>query len=60
MTAMGVQVLCRLLNKNVSTGDDWWGVRWKLIPESLRCYSVRVHDVQCFGRTDSKRCVSGS
>ena len=25
MTAMGVQVIGTLLNKNVSTGDDWWG-----------------------------------
>jgi len=38
MTAMGVQVLGTLLNKNMSKGDDWWGVRWQLIPESLRCY----------------------
>ena len=40
MTAMGVQVIGTLLNKNVSTGDDWWGERWKLIPESLRCYAL--------------------
>ena len=33
-----VQVLGTLLNKNMSKGDDWWGVRWQLIPESLRCY----------------------
>ncbi len=30
MTAMGVQVIGTLLNKNVSTGDDWWGERWQL------------------------------
>ncbi len=35
MTAMGVQVIGTLLNKNVSTGDDWWGERWQLIPDSL-------------------------
>ena len=40
MTAMGVQVIGTLLNKNVSTGDDWWGERWQLIPESLRCYAL--------------------
>ena len=40
MTAMGVQVLGTLLNKNVLTGDDYWGVRWQQIPESLRCYAL--------------------
>jgi len=40
MTAMGVQVIGTLLNKNVSTGDDWWGERWQLIPESLKCYAL--------------------
>jgi len=35
-----VQVIGTLLNKNVSTGDDWWGERWQLIPESLRCYAL--------------------
>ena len=38
MTAMGVQVQGTLLNKNVSTGDDCWGLRWEEIPEALRCY----------------------
>ena len=45
MTAMGVQVIGTLLNKNVSTGDDWWGERWQLIPESLKCYVL----VTCSG-----------
>ena len=40
MTAMGVQVLGTLLNKTVSTGDDYWGVRWQQIPGSLRCYAL--------------------
>ena len=41
MTAMGVQqVIGTLLNKTVSTGDDWWGERWNLIPESLKCYAL--------------------
>ena len=40
MTAMGVQVLGTLLNKNVLTGHDYWGVRWQQIPESLRCYAL--------------------
>jgi len=33
-------VIGTLLNKNVSTGDDWWGERWQLIPESLKCYAL--------------------
>ena len=28
MTAVGVQVLGTLLNKNILTDDDFWGVRW--------------------------------
>ena len=40
MTAMGVQVVGTLLNKTISTGDDWWGERWNLIQESLRCYAL--------------------
>ena len=40
MTAMGVQVFGTLLNKNVLTGHDYWGVRWQQIPESLRCYAL--------------------
>lgn len=40
MTAMGVQVIGTLLNKNVSTGDGWWGERWQSIPKSLRCYAL--------------------
>jgi len=38
--AMGFQVLRTLFNKNVLTGDDYWGVRWQQIPESLRCYAL--------------------
>ena len=40
MTAMGVQIVGTLLNKTISTGDDWWGERWNLIQESLRCYAL--------------------
>ena len=40
MTAIGVQVLGTLLNKNVSTGDDYSGVRWQQILKSLRCYAL--------------------
>ena len=40
MTSMGVQVTGTLLNKTVSTGDNWWGTRWETIPASLRCYAL--------------------
>ena len=40
MTAIGVQVQGTLLNKNVSTGDDCWGLRWEEILEALRCYAL--------------------
>ena len=40
MTAMSVQTQGTLVNKNVSTGDDYWGVRWQQIPESLQCYAL--------------------
>ena len=40
LKAVGVQVLGTLLNKNMLTGDDYWGVRWQQIPESLRCYAL--------------------
>ena len=40
MTAMSVQVHGTLLNKNVSTGDDCWGIRWEMIPKSLQCYAL--------------------
>jgi len=37
---MGVQLMGSLLNKLVSTGDDLWGVRWRKIPDPLRCYAL--------------------
>ena len=40
MTTMGVQILGTLLNKNVSTGDNLWGLRWSEIPAALRCYAL--------------------
>ena len=40
MTAMGVQIMGTLLNKNVSTGDNMWGLRWSEIPAALRCYAL--------------------
>jgi len=40
MTAMGVQVIGTLLNKNVSTGDNLWGLRWSMIPKALQCYAL--------------------
>ena len=38
MTVMSVQGT--LLNKNVSTGDDCWGVRWQQVPDWLKCYAL--------------------
>ena len=35
MTALGVQVVGTVLNKNVSTGDDLWGLPWADLPASL-------------------------
>jgi len=40
MTAMNVLTQKTLLRKNVSTGDDYWGVRWQQINESLKCYAL--------------------
>ena len=40
MTAMGVQILRTLFNKNVSTGDNLWGLRWSEIPAALRFYAL--------------------
>jgi len=40
MIAMGVQIQGTLLIKNVSTVNVCMGVRWQLIPESLRCYAL--------------------
>ena len=44
MTASGVQVLGTILNKNVSTGDDLWGLPWAEIPPSHQVYGIR--DIQ--------------
>ena len=40
MTALGVQVLGMVLNKNVSTGDDLWGLPWLELPPSLQVYGI--------------------
>ena len=44
MTALGVQVLGTVFNKNVSTGDDLWGIPWAELPPSLQVYGIR--DIQ--------------
>ena len=40
MAAIGVQVIGSLLNKMVSTADDLWGLRWSMIPDPLKCYTL--------------------
>ena len=40
MTALGVQVVGIVLNKNVSTGDDLWGLPWAELPPSLQVYGI--------------------
>ena len=40
MTALGVQVLGTVFNKNVSTGDDLWGIPWAELPPSLQVYRI--------------------
>ena len=40
MTAMGVQVLRTVFNKNFSTGDDLWGLPWVELPPSLQVYGI--------------------
>ena len=40
MTAMGVQVLRTVFNKNFSTGDDLWGLPWVELPPSLQVYRI--------------------
>ena len=40
MTALGVQVLGTVLNKNVSTGDDLWSKPWTELPPSLQVYGI--------------------
>ena len=41
MTAMGVQVLGTVLNKNVASGDDLWGLPWTELPPCLQVYPIR-------------------
>ena len=41
MIILGVQVLGTILNKNVSTGDDFWGLPWAELPPSLQVYGIR-------------------
>ena len=40
MTALGVQVVGTVLNKNISTGDDLWGLPWAELPPSLQVYGI--------------------
>ena len=40
MTALGVQVEGTVLKKNVSTGDDLWGLPWAELPPSLQVYGI--------------------
>ena len=40
MTALGVQVVGTVLNKNFSTGDDLWGLPWAELPLSLQVYGI--------------------
>ena len=40
ITALGVQVVGMVLNKNVSTGDDIWGLLWAELPPSLQVYWI--------------------
>ena len=40
ITALGVQVLGKVLNKNVSTGDDLWGAPWAELPPSFQVYGI--------------------
>ena len=42
MTAMGVHVLGTVLNKNVLTGDDLWGLPWAELPPSLQVYRIGI------------------
>ena len=41
MTALGVQFLGMVLNKNVSTGDDLWGLPWAEPPSCLQVYGIK-------------------
>ena len=41
MTALRVQVLGIILNKNVSTGDELWGLPWAELPPSLQVYRIK-------------------
>ena len=40
ITALGVQVLGKVLNKTVSTGDDLWGLHWAELSPSRQVYGV--------------------
>ena len=36
MTVLGVPLMGTVLNKNVSIGDDLWGIPWAELPPSFR------------------------
>ena len=40
MTALRVQVVGPVLNKTVSTRDDFWGLPWADLPPSLQFYGI--------------------
>ena len=40
MTALGVQIVGTVFNKNVSTGDYLWGLPWVELPPSLQVYGI--------------------
>ena len=42
MTALGVQVVGMVLNKNISTGDDLWGLPWAELPLASRFTELEI------------------
>ena len=45
MTALGVKVVGTVLNKNISMGDDLWGLPWAELPPSLQVYGIMIRDL---------------
>ena len=41
MTALGVQVVVTVLNKNISMGDNLWRLPWAELPSSFQIYGIR-------------------
>ena len=40
MTALGVQVVVTVLNKNISMGDNLWRLPWAELPPSLQVHGI--------------------